>query len=118
MKRAIRRYRLIRPDNDSEYLFMRVRGNSVQTTQVQRGVRNAADDAGVMGEDETRFHRKFTPHTFRTVFTTLMRQEGMSDHLLQSIRGGANNRSMDVYTRVSRDEVRREYFECIKSLEL
>jgi integrase/recombinase XerD len=118
VKHAIKRYRLVRPDNDSEYLFLSVRGNRVQSTQVQRAVRDAAVKAGVMDEGETRFHRKFTPHTFRTVFTTLMRNEGMKDHILQHIRGDANNRTMDVYTRVDRNDARQEYLECIKSLDL
>ncbi|MEE6209030.1 tyrosine-type recombinase/integrase [Salarchaeum sp. III] len=118
VKHAIKRYHLVRPDNDSEYLFLSVRGNRVNTTQVQRAVRDAAVEAGVMNEGETRFHRKFTPHTFRTVFTTLMRNQGMKDHILQHIRGDANNRTMDVYTRVDRNGARQEYLECIKSLDL
>jgi integrase/recombinase XerD len=118
VKHAIKRYRLVRPDNDSEYLFLSVRGNRVQSTQVQRAVRDAAVRAGVMDEGETRFHRKFTPHTFRTVFTTRMRNNEMPDHILQYIRGDSNNRTMDVYTRVSRDEARQSYLECIESLDL
>ncbi|GGN08325.1 tyrosine-type recombinase/integrase [Halarchaeum nitratireducens] len=118
VKHAIKRYRLVRPDNNSEYLFLSVRGSRVQSTQVQRAVRDAAVRAGVMDDGETRFHRKFTPHTFRTVFTTLMRNNEMPDHILQYIRGDSNNRTMDVYTRVSRDEARQSYLECIQSLEL
>lgn len=98
VKHAIKRYRLIRPDKDSEYLFLSVRDNRVPNTRVQNAVRKAAAKAGVMDEVETEFHRKFTPYTFRTVFTTLMRQQGMSDHVLQYIRGDANNRTMDIYT--------------------
>jgi integrase/recombinase XerD len=118
VEHAIKRYQLIRPDDDSNYLFLSVRGNRVNTTQVQRAVRDAAVKAGVMDEGETRFHRKFTPHTFRTVFTTLMRNQGMKDHILQYIRGDANNRTIDIYTRVDRNDARQEYIECIRSLEL
>ena len=118
VRRAVNRYRSIRPDVDSEYLFLSIRGNRVQDTQIQRAVRDGAVKAGVMEDDETRFHRKFTPHTFRTVFTTLMRNEGMSDHVLQYIRGDANNRTMDVYTRVDREDARREYLDCIRSLDV
>ena len=118
VEHAIKRYQLIRPDVDSSYLFLSVRGNRVNTTQVQRAVRDAAVKAGVMDEGETRFHKKFTPHTFRTVFTTLMRNQGMKDHILQYIRGDANNRTIDIYTRVDRNDARQEYIECIKSLDL
>lgn len=118
VKHALKRYRLVRPDNDSEYLFLSIRGSRVDTTQVQRAVRDAAVEAGVMDEGETRFHKKFTPHTFRTVFTTLMRNQGMKDHVLQYIRGDANNRTIDIYTKVNREDARKEYLECIKSLDL
>jgi integrase/recombinase XerD len=118
VKHAIKRYRLVRPDNDSKYLFLSVRGNRVQSTQVQRAVRDAAVRAGVMDEGETRFHRKFTPHTFRTVFTTLMRNNEMPDHYLQYIRGDSNSRTMDIYTRVDRYDAKQSYLECIESLDL
>lgn len=118
VKQAITRYRLLRPDIDSDYLFLTIQGNRVPSTQVQRAVRKAAVKTGVMDENETRFHRKFTPHTFRTVFTTLMRNQGMRDHVLQYIRGDANNRTMDIYTRVDRNDARQEYLECIKPLDL
>lgn len=118
VKHAIKRYRLVRPENDSEYLFLSVRGNRVQSTQVQRAVRDAAVRAGVMDEGETRFHRKFTPHTFRTVFTTLMRNNEMPDHYLQYIRGDSNSRTMDIYTRVDRYDAKQSYLECIESLDL
>ncbi|QLC32858.1 tyrosine-type recombinase/integrase [Halarchaeum sp. CBA1220] len=118
VKHAIKRYRLVRPDSDSEYLFLSIRGNRVNTTQVQRAVRDAAVEAGVMDEGETRFHRKFTPHTFRTVFTTLMRNNEMPDHYLQYIRGDSNSRTMDIYTRVDRYDAKQSYLECIESLDL
>jgi integrase/recombinase XerD len=118
VKHVIKRYRLVRPDNDSEYLFLSVRGNRVQSTQVQRAVRDAAVRAGVMDEGETRFHRKFTPHTFRTVFTTLMRNNEMPDHYLQYIKGDSNSRTMDIYTRVDRYDAKQSYLECIESLDL
>ncbi|ELY80058.1 tyrosine-type recombinase/integrase [Natrinema gari] len=118
VKHAIKRYRLVRPDSDSEYLFLSIRGNRVNTTQVQRAVRDAAVEAGVMDEGETRFHRKFTPHTFRTVFTTLMRNNEMPDHYLQYIRGDSNSRTMDIYTRVDRYDAKQSYLECIELLDL
>jgi hypothetical protein len=46
---------------------------------------NAAVEAGVMERGENRFHKKFTPHTDRTVFTSLMRNQGMKQHILRYI---------------------------------
>lgn len=118
VRHAIKRYRLLRPDEDSDYLFLSIRGNRVPSTQVQNAVRKAAVKADIMEADETRFYRKFTPHTFRTVFTTLMRNNEMPDHILQYIRGDSNNRTMDIYTRVDRYDAKRSYLECIESLDL
>lgn len=116
---AVKRYQFVRPDTDSPYLFVSIRGKQLTRERIRRSVRNAAVEVGVMEDSETRFHKKFTPHTYRTVFTTLMREQGMPDHILQYIRGDSNQReTMDVYTRVDREKAREEYLRCIKPLEL
>lgn len=116
--RAIERFRFVRSPRDSDYLFVSIRGERVSKTQVQRAVRTAAVETGVMEDGEDRFHKKFTPHTYRTVFTTLMRNQGMPDHILRYIRGDSNNETMDIYTRVDRRKAREEYLDCIKPLNL
>jgi len=116
---AIERFKFTRPTNgDSDYLFLSIRGNRVSKTQVQRAVKDAAVEADVMERGEDRFHKKFTPHTYRTVFTTLMRNQGMKQHILRYIRGDAASETMDIYTRVDREDARKEYLDCIKPLNL
>jgi len=116
---AIERFKFTRPTHsDSDYLFLSIRGNRVSKTQIQRAVKNAAVEAGVMERGEDRFHKKFTPHTYRTVFTTLMRNQGMKQHILRYIRGDAASETMDIYTRVDREDSREEYLNCIKILGL
>lgn len=113
---AIERYQLTRPPIENEYLFLSNRHNRVSVERIQEAIRDAAIKAEVMKEGETRFHKKFTPHTYRTVFTTLMRNQGMSDHVLKYIRGDANQETMDIYTRVDRSQAREEYLRCIKPI--
>ena len=113
---TIKRFNLIRRDTDLDYLFVSIRDDRLTKTVIQRAVRQAAVSEGVMEDGEDRFHKKFTPHTFRTVFTTLMRNQGMKQHVLQYIRGDAESETMDIYTRVDRDEAREEYLNCIKPL--
>lgn len=116
---ALERYQFIRPNTDNDHLFLSIRGNPVGREQIRRAVRRAAVAADVMEEGEKRFERKFTPHTYRTVFTSLMRNTGMPDHILRYIRGDAKiKEAMDIYTKIDRDEVRAEYLKRIKSLEL
>lgn len=81
-------------------------------------MKDAVVEAGVMERGEDRFYKKFTPHTYRTVFTTLMRSQGMKQHILRYIRGDAASETMDIYTRVDREEAREEYLECIELLGL
>jgi len=107
---TIERFKFTRPSNgDSDYLFLSIRGNRVSKTQVQRAVKDAAVEAGVMERAEDRFHKKFTPHTYRTVFTTLMRNQGMKKHILRYIRGDAASETVDIYTKIDREDARKEY---------
>ncbi|ADE02746.1 tyrosine-type recombinase/integrase [Haloferax volcanii] len=116
--KAIQRFQFIRNGRGTDYLFVSIRGERVSKTSVQRAVKKAAEEAGIMEPGEDRFHKKFTPHTYRTVFTTLMRNQGMPDHILRYIRGDSNDETMDIYTRVDRSQARQQYLNCIKTLEL
>ena len=112
---AIERYQFMKT-GDSPYLFTSNKGNRLCKERIRRKVREAADRAGVAPEDERRFEKKFTPHTFRTVFTTLMRNQGMKRHVLKYIRGDSKSETMDIYTRIDRDQAREEYLSCIKRI--
>lgn len=115
---AIQRFQFVRNGRGTDYLFVSIRGERVSRSSVQRSVEEAAVEAGVMEEGEDRFHRKFTPHTYRTVFTTVTRNRGMDDHVLRHLRGDSESEAMDIYTRVDRSEARKQYLDCIKPLEL
>jgi len=117
-QQAIERYQFIRNGRNTDYVFTSIRGNRLGREQVRRTVRRAAVETGVMDEGENRYEKKFTPHTYRTVFTTLMRNEGMPDHILRYLRGDSDDEAMDVYTRVDRETARDEYLPRIKSLDL
>lgn len=117
-KAAFERYQVIWHGRDTDYVFPSIHGDCMGREQVRRGVRAAAVDAGVMEEGETRFEKKFTPHTYRTVFTTLMRNEGMEDHILRYLRGDSDSEAMDVYTRVDRETAKDAYLGCIRELHL
>ncbi|WP_265112487.1 site-specific integrase [Halosolutus halophilus] len=83
---------------DTKFVFSPIRGTRLTRERIRKSVRKAADEANEMDEGETRFHKKFTPHTFRTVFTTEMRKRGMPDYVLQYIRGDSESETMDIYT--------------------
>ena len=118
LKQFIKKYRMLRQYPHHNSLFVSNEGNQLSTSRVRTVIKNAAIESGVMKEDARSFREKFTPHTFRTVFTTLMRNQGMSDHILKYIRGDSTEEMLDVYTRISQDKVQKEYTDCIKKLGL
>lgn len=114
---AIRRLSVI--SDGSEYVFTSMRGSRVKRERVRREVRKAAVRAGVMeGLDEQRWHYKFTPHYYRTIFTSLMRNNGLPDHFTRYLRGDGDREAMDLYTKIPRDQVREEYLKRIKPLNI
>lgn len=117
-REALERYMFVRNDGETDSVFTSIRGGQLSRELVRRSVRDAAVDAGVMSKDENRFEKKFTPHTYRTVFTTEMRNAGMPDHILRYLRGDSDSEAMDVYTRVDRETAQRAYLDCIKPLHL
>lgn len=98
--KTINRFRTVRGHTDSDYLFVSIRGHRVSREMVRRAVRTSAIEQGVTDEEAREFHEKFTPHTFRTVFTTLMRRQGMDDWILQYIRGDSPSQTIDIYTKL------------------
>lgn len=115
---AVRRLQAI-SSNDSEYLFTAIHGSRVKRERIRREVRRAAVEAGIMDNvNEDRWHHKFTPHYYRTIFTSLMRNHGIPDHFTQYLRGDGDQETMDLYTKIPRDQVRDEYLEHIKTLNL
>lgn len=112
---AIQRCMMI-DDTGSELVFSSIYGNELGRERIRRSVRAGAVDAGIMEEGERRFHKKFTSHTFRTVFTTLMRNSGMPDYITRYLRGDGDREVMDLYTRIDRQDVRQRYLNHIKTL--
>lgn len=114
----LRKYREMRRYPSHKPLFTTEQGNRLSTDRIRTITREAAISAGVMDEGDRNYRRKFTPHTFRTVFTTLMRNQGTPDHILKYIRGDSNEDMLDLYTRVDRDQARKHYLNSIKTLEI
>lgn len=106
VEKMVKRYQYIDQtrSQNNELVFSSIRGGQLTRERIRSQVREAAVDAGIMEEGETRFHKKFTPHTFRTVFTTEMRKQGMPDHIIQYIRGDSETETIDIYTRIDRNE--------------
>ncbi len=106
-------------DDSTDYLFTSLHGSRIKRERIRRVVRRAAVDADVMeDEDEKRWHHKFVPHYYRTIFTSLMRNSGMPDHFIRYLRGDSDREAMDLYTKIPRDQVREEYLQHIKPLNI
>lgn len=113
---AVRRLQAI-TSQDSEYVFTAIHGGRVQRERIRREVRKAAVRACVMDNiDEQRWHHKFTPHYYRTIFTSLMRNSGMKDHYVRYLRGDGDQEVMDLYTKIPKQKVRDAYLDHVKPL--
>lgn len=113
--RAVKRYLLMRPRVDSDYLFISLRGAMLSRVQIGRRIKEYAVKLGI-AEDSRDFHKKFTPHIFRTIFTTEMRNRRMREDILKRIRGDSLRDVMDLYTNVTREQIKEEYDNCIPKL--
>jgi len=115
---ALRRLQVVTGFEEG-FVFRGIHGGRIKRERIRRSVRRAAVDAGVMeSRDEKRWHHKFTPHYYRTIFTSLMRNEGMRDHFVRYLRGDGNEDVMDLYTRIPREQVREEYLDVIKPVNI
>jgi len=112
-------HRIQTMNNDTDLLFTSIRGGRITRERIRREVRRAAVRADIMeDEDEKRWHHKFTPHYYRTIWTSLMRngEPSMRDHWVRYLRGDSNEDVMDLYTRIPQDKVRDRYLEVIKPI--
>jgi integrase/recombinase XerD len=106
-------------DDATDYLFTSLHGGRIKRERIRREVRRAAVAANIMeSEDEKRWHHKFVPHYYRTIFTSLMRNSGMPDHFIRYLRGDSDQEAMDLYTKIPREQVRDAYLTHIKPLNL
>lgn len=121
---ALRRLQAINrvaADDGGAWVFTSLKGGRIKRERIRREVRRAAVRAGVMeDEGEKRWHKKFTPHYYRTIFTSLMRnsEPGLKDHWVRYLRGDGDDEVMDLYTKIPRERVRERYVEVIKPLNL
>lgn len=108
-------------DDSSDYIFTSRKGGRICQTRVLREVRKAAENAGVTEDKDVKgWHSKFTPHFYRTIWTSLMRNgdNRMPDHFVRYLRGDSAQEVMDIYTRHPRDKIRSEYLDVIRPLHL
>jgi integrase/recombinase XerD len=106
---------------DEGFVFVSNKGGRLTRERIRRAVRKGAVEAGVMDDiREKRWHHKFTPHYYRTIFTSQMRNSdpGMKDHWVQYLRGDSDQSTMDLYTKIPRERVRQRYLEIIKPLDV
>lgn len=119
LKQTFHRFEVMRQFPEHEFLIVSRERKPLHQDRVREYVKRAAVQADVMDEGEKRWEHKFTPHTFRTVFTTMMREQGMQEQYIAYIRGDSSSRNMvDWYTRVDRNQVRDAYTEKVKLLDL
>lgn len=107
----LKRFQMIRKHPDADHLFTSWNGKPLWEDGVRKKVKQKAKETGVMPEDPDSFYEKFTPHTFRTVFTTVLRDSGMNEHYIKHLRDDSmtGGDMLDHYTKIDEQQVRRSY---------
>jgi integrase/recombinase XerC len=79
----------MRPDVESNYLFLGQRNEGVQSKTIQRAVQRFAKKAGL---------KDVTPHTLRHSFAKALINEGVSLEKVATLLGHSNLNTTRIYT--------------------
>jgi integrase/recombinase XerD len=113
--KILKRWLIVRPkDIADSRVFVSIRGTRMDRNSARRRLNASAIANGLSnGKD---FTQKFTPHTYRSVFTTEMRNARCREDILRMIRGDALRDIADVYTIVTPEQIKAEYERCVPKL--
>lgn len=93
-------------------------GSRLTVRSSSRIVRKHAMSVGLHKQSSDLPRDRLSPHNFRYYFTTRMLDAGMRPLFVQYLRGDAGNKSMDLYTRINKAEVKDEYLRTVPRLGL
>ncbi len=113
--KVLKRWLIVRPkDIKDNHIFISIRGTRMDRNSARRRLNDAAVTNGLTHGKE--FSQRFTPHTYRSVFTTEMRNARCREDILRIIRGDALRDIADVYTIVTPEQIKAEYERCVPKL--
>jgi len=101
---------------DHQALFISSKGTRLQTSGVDKLVREAAMRIGLHNHDSEKLEEKFTPHACRHWNTTQLLRAGMRREYVQWLRGDAIKEAVDIYFHVDPEDVRRAYLAAVPQL--
>jgi len=85
--------------NPGEFFVGGQKGGSYSGSSIEKIVKKAAENAGIK--------RKVTPHMFRHTFATHHMERGTELRLIQVALGHASSKTTEIYTRVSRTNIKK-----------
>lgn len=103
-------------DDETDALFPNQEGDRLARTGIYNVVRKYAERLGIHDPDSDDPQDRFTTHNFRHWFSTWLRRNDMQREHLQELRGDVRNDTVDYYTHIDREELRREYRRSIPRL--
>lgn len=116
--RLIERYLKIRVNSDSNALFINEQNGRLKRHGVYGAVVNWAEDFGLHDSDSDKFKDKFTPHSYRHWFSTILRRNDMKREYIQELRGDSKNDAIDLYNHIDRKELKRAYLSAMPKLSI
>jgi integrase/recombinase XerD len=117
LKQWIKRRKNIVTKNESA-LFVSDFGKRLKRRGIYDSVVKWTTTLGYHDPDSNRLKDKFTVHNMRHVFTDFLRQAGMPRAYIQELRGDSRNETIDIYTHISKSELRKSYNSYIPKLDV
>ncbi len=81
----------------------------IDRNSIYNAVVKWAQRFGIHDANSKRREDHFSPHNLRHCFTTYMRRAGMPREFIQELRGDKRREAIDIYDKISKDELRKEY---------
>ena len=106
LKNALKSYLALRPEADSNMLFLTYMRAPMNTQTVQLFLRKLGKEL------DMHLH----PHLFRYFFTSILVQNGCLGAVIQELRGDADSNMLQYYTTISPKQIKTEYLRAMPRL--
>ena len=116
LKRWLNQRQMLNPPTSA--LFIGEHGERLKRNGVYSMVAKYAERVGLHNPNSRRPEDHFSAHCFRHWFTTHLRRAGMDREFIKALRGDRRREAIDIYDRIDRSELKREYLAFIPQLDL
>lgn len=94
---------------DEKAMFVTGWGTRISVAILNKRLKRYAELLGIHDPHTMNLEKRFTSHCFRHFFTTELINSGMKRDFVKELRGDSRSETIDIYTHITPEELRREY---------